>query len=343
MAAGTSLFSDFTPVPQILNAAMSKRFVARSMELWGSWLGAGANFPIQLLNLPAYGGGQYTENPYLSFVMTANKRDVTSTSALTAQKASGGNNKGVYLWRRSDLMKFSDDVNKGSPITAAQISQKLGEQAGEILADDVSNAVINAMVGFLEAFDSSEHAQTVWVASGDRVNLSPELIEKGRLLMGDRYGALSHLLTRSNSRYDMKIDAYGRAFDAVAGQELAGANGRNGLGLIPAFVDADILTVTDAGFDKYRTILGGPGLLKFGFSQALEFEFDRDITTETKGSYFRADWGLYIQTDHSGWNSGVGGANPAISDLSTIANWTDGFGNHKEVPGVSIVHNYSQN
>ncbi|MCW8128922.1 MAG: hypothetical protein KIS92_00930 [Planctomycetota bacterium] len=342
MATGTSLPSDFTPVPQIMNAHMQKAFVTRSYELLKTWVG-GPERPIFLQNQPAYAGkgGQYTENPYFKRAVTAERRDITSNSALTAVKVEGGNNKGVILNRRTPLVEFTDDIFLMG-LSPAQISAELGRQAGEIVADDMSNIFIAALIGMVEAMTAGAHTDTVWNAS-TRTNFDPNVLDRARFLMGDRVGVLRWLLARAEVKKDLSTDANGRAIDMVAGLHLQGDDGRNVYGMERAFVDNADLTVADAGYDKYITLLAGPGVMRGGFIRPVQIETDRRIERETKTTQWRADYDFVIESDHMGWNSGAGGANPSLTALKSSANWSVGYENHKELPLVESIHNYSGN
>ncbi len=343
MSAGTSLASDFSPVPQVMLAHTRQAFVARSNAMLGLMAGSpGSGAAIEQIGDPGFGmGGQYLEAPGIANSIAVNSRDITSTSGLTAQKLAGFNNRGVVVHRRTDLVEFADDT-RWAGWNREQLSAECGKQLGEKLVDDMLSTVIAALIGACDAVGSSAHIYSPWSATV-RTNLSPSVIDAARQLMGDRGDILKFLITRSQSMVDLRADAVGRSYDAVGGRALAGADGTNIFGLVHALRDDANLTASDAGFDKYITLLLGAGAISIGFPQAVEIETIRVISNETKSTQWRADWSLSVQVPTMQYDGSSSNANPSNSGLATAANWTDNTTSDKEVPIVKIVHNYSGN
>lgn len=338
MAAGTSLPSDFTPVPQVMLPHMRQAFVTRSAEMLGQVLGSTANFPIQLMNDPGFiGGGQYLEGPTFVQIVAETRRDITSVSAITADKITGVNNKGVIQNRRTNLISFADDTFIAG-FNREQISAELGQQLGEQVAEGMCANIIAALRGIIEAVTSSAHTKDVWSASVKTL-LTPDLIDDGRFLMGDRMDRITHMIVRGESNRDLRSDAIGRGYDTVGGLALQGADNRNQHGLIKSVRDDSLLQVADAGYNKAITLLLGAGVLKFWFVKPVEVETIRFITNETKSTSWRADWDQGVQCGALAYNSGAGGANPSTSALATSANWTDNMTSAKELNAVEIIHN----
>ncbi|MCZ7645287.1 MAG: major capsid protein [Planctomycetota bacterium] len=337
MTAGTSLPSDFSPLPQVLLAHMSKRFVERSLE-YGSLLGpVGSESPIWIEDNPWFvNGGQYIQAPYVKRIPGLTRRDITSTGALTAQKVEGGNNQGVLLNRRSELMKFTDATwIRNMP--REQISAELGRQLGELVLDDLLSTAIAALRGMVEAV--AEHISDVWVTSGTKQLITPAQIDAGRDLMGDAWSVLTHMLLHSSCNTDLRSDAVGRGYDTVGGATLKGDPNANGFGLKKVIRDDANLAVADAGFDKRLVFLLGRGVLMIGFEKQYMVETDRNLANENKETLWRADGELKLRSNHMSYNDGAGGANPSNSVLADSANWTDGYENHKEFPAVELVLN----
>lgn len=333
--------SDFTPIPQVLLTMMRQGFVTRSLKMLGTILGGGGA-PIVSSGDPGFGiGGQYLDGPtFVSSVVTANRRDITSDSALTPAKPTGVNNKGVLLNRRSNLIAFVDDTKIGGA-NKEKISAELGLQLGEMVADDYCSILVATLIGIVEGMTASVHSASVWVASGSKINLSADLIDQGRYKMGDRMDQITHMLCRAGSNRDLRSEAVGRSYDAVGGLTLQGADNLNQHGLIKAIRDDASLAVTDAGFDKAITLLMGAGVLEAGFVSPVEVETIRIISNETKQTNWRADWDLYVRCPKMAYNSGAGGANPTVAALGTSSNWTDNTTSHKELPLVELIHNSS--
>ncbi len=338
MAQGTSLPSDFTPIPQVLLPYARQAFVARSNKVLGQIVG-GAGAPVELVGDPGFSaGGQYLEGPTMTRIVSANRRDITSVSAITADKLAGVNNRGVAVQRRSNLVDHADDTYIAGR-SREQVSAELGAQLGEVVADDMCSMIIAALVGIVEAVGSSLHTSNVWSASV-RTNLSADLIDAGRFLMGDRMDQITHMICRSEANRDLRSEGVGRSYDAVGGLMLQGADNQNQQGLIKAIRDDASLTVADAGFNKAITLLLGAGVLKIGFVKPVEIETIRVINLETKKSQWRADWDMFVQCPHMEYDA-TGGANPTNTTLGTAASWTDNMTSAKEMALVELIHNAS--
>lgn len=331
-----SAVTDFTPIPQILRAKMRQRFVARSLRM-GSLFGPSGAFVLAGLEGFAQ-GGRYIDQPILKNSLTINRRDIESTATITPEKLTGANNKGVVVHRRSGLVDFSDDT-MWAGWSREELSGALGEMLADKMLDDLISTAIAASRGAIGAVGSSAHIHSVWVASGERILLSPSVIRGARLKMGDHGDQLTMMLARAESYDDLRGDAEGRSYDAVGGQALAGRDGTNQYGLAHAVRNDASLTTSDAGFDKYHTLLLGPGFMRIGMPQAVEIETVRELGQETKRTQWRADWSPSIHVPTMEYDSTDGGANPTVAALRTTANWIDNTTDANEVPGVEIVHN----
>lgn len=343
MSSGTSLPADFTPIPQVMGFHARQAFMARSIRVLGEMeSGPGGGGAVERIGDPGFSaGGQYLEVPTLVNSVAANRRDITSTSGLTAQKLTGVNNNGVIINRRSDLVAVADDAMIGG-FSKEQLSIEFGKQVGEKVFDDLLSNLIAALRGAVEAIGSSSLIYSPWSATV-RTNLSPDVIDAGRALLGDASDLIKFFLTNSYSRRDLRADAVGRAYDMVGGQALQGIQDRNAYGLKCLVRDDANLTASDAGFDKYYTLLLGAGAIKYCFTQPVEIETIRVISNETKATQMRADWSVLIQVQSVQYDKTDGGANPTTAALATAANWIDNTTSIKEVPIVECVHNYSGN
>lgn len=343
MGSGTSLPADFTPIPQVLEAHARQAFVARSIKILNVLeSGPGGGGAIERVNDPGYiSGGQYNERPTLVQSIAANRRDITSTSALTAQKLTGVNNNGVALQRRSDLMSFADTSYVGG-FTREQLSAECGKQIGEKMMDDVCSILIAAARGAVEAVGSSANIYSVWSATV-HTNLSPDVMDGGRVLLGDRSDVLEYLLTDSYSNRDLRTYAISQAYPNVGGMALQGEDGLAQFGMKKAIRDDANLTASDAGYDKYYSLLMGAGALQYGFTKPVEIETIRYLLNENKATLLRADWDLFVTVNAMQYNRSAGGANPTVTALATSSNWTDNTSSNKEVALIELVHNYSGN
>lgn len=335
-----TIYSDFTPIPQVMLPHAREAFVARSIELGGLIGGPGSGAAIEVVGDMGFGmGGVYVDAPFVKNAVAVRKRDITSVSDLTPVQMTGANNRGVLVHRSSELVQITDDARWGG-WNMAQLNVEFGKQMGEKVFDDMLSAAISMMIGAVEAVGSSDLIYSVWSAT-DKVTLSPDVIDDGRQLLGDARKNLKFLLTHSASLRDLRKDATGRGYDTVGGRTLAGQDGLNSYGLIIADRDESILTVADAGFDKYKTLLLGPGAVRVGFAQPVEIESDRYIKGDAKSSFVRADWSLNLQQPNSEYDS-TGGVNPTNTVLATSSSYTYNHTSIKSMPIVELVHNYSR-
>ena len=339
MSSGTSLPSDFTPLPQVLLPHASKAFVERNIKVYGGLVGPmGSDAPFWLDGDLFQFGGQYSDAPYFKNMAAIERRDVTSISALTAEKVEGGETVGILVNRRTKLYKFTDATWIRNA-TREQISAHLGKQLGERAIDDYISTCIAMLKGMVEAVTAAAHTKSVWVTSGTKVKLDPTLIDQGREKMGDAWEAITHMIMHSSAKTDLRAHGVAQGYDAVGGRTMAGDDNANGYGLKQNIRDDASLVTTDAGYDKYYTFLCGRGVLRGKMVKPYEIEVDRDITLENKATLWRADGDMNLRSDHISYNSGAGGANPTNAALATSANWTPGYENHKEFPAVELEHN----
>src|SRR3990167_6843841 len=245
MSAGTSLPSDFTPLPQVLLPHASKAFVARNIRVYGGLVGPmGSDAPIWLDGDLFQFGGQYSDAPYFKNIAAIERRDVTSVSALTAEKVEGGENVGVLVNRRTKLYKFTDATWIRNA-TREQISAHLGKQLGEHGIDDLLSTCIAAIKGAVEAVTAAAHTKSVWVTSGTKVKLTPTLIDQGREKMGDAWEAITHLLLHSSAKTDLRAHGVAQGYDSVGGRTMQGDENANAYGLKQSIRDDAPLITTD--------------------------------------------------------------------------------------------------
>ncbi len=118
----------------------------------------------------------------------------------------------------------------------------------------------------------------------------------------------------------------------------------NTLGMDFAMTDDSTLTVADAGFDKYITLLVGPGALQLWFTLPMTiYPMFQTTLPEQVLNRWRADSDFAVGTHGATYDSANGGANPTDAALATSTNWDSTVSSHKEVKIIKIVHNYSGN
>jgi hypothetical protein len=335
-------------IPEVATEYSRQAFV-QSLEAYGLMGSAGSGAPIEMMNDPVFNvEGQYIQRPVFKRMGSSlvTRRDLTSTSAVTPLELLGDNEIGVKVHRKIGPVDITVDAARLSRATPEEISAELGKQFGEELALNAQETFLNALNGIADGMTSTAHTSTVWAAA-IRTNLSPDVINGGLNKMGDKREAFrrgARMILRSESVQDLFVDSMGRSYDAVGGQSLNNGTLANSLGIPPVTVDSAALTVTDAGFDKYITLLVGPGALQVWWTLPMTiYPMFQVIDTEQVINRWRADADFAIGTHGAKYDTANGGVNPTDGTLATGSNWDPVYSNHREVPIVKIVHNYSGN
>lgn len=339
----TTLISDlYTPTVALEYA---RQAFSTSLELMGNAMGPGQEAPIQLVNPgDLTNGGVYLDSPvYTRISSLVTKRDRTSVAGITGLKLAGVNEKGVLMSKKVGHVEYTPDAEFLSKARPGDISREVGLQAGEAAAAQIQSSVINALIGALAAMTTTAHTSTIW-AAGARTNLTPSALVGALQLMGDFQSKIKHWLMRSEGSTDLFSDAIGRGYQGVGDQALQGDRSRNTLGRGFSVVDDAILTVADAGFDKYITIGLGQMSVRVMIVRPLFFyEEVQYVNTEQVTRHIRADFDFLIQIPGFEYDSATAGANPTDTVLSTSTSWLPRYTSAKEVPIVNIIHNYSGN
>jgi hypothetical protein len=103
------------------------------------------------------------------------------------------------------------------------------------------------------------------------------------------------------------------------------------------------LTDTDAGYDKYYTLVLGPGAMRVKFENPRVYLPDQRLTTKTVSNYLRFDMDAYFEIPGKQYDKSGGSDNPSFATITTGSNWDDTYSDHREVPMYILEHNYSQN
>lgn len=334
-------------IPEVAADYASQAFVQSLEPL--SLIGApGSGAPIELMNDPVFGvQGQYYQRPIFKRVGSTlvARRDITSNSTLTPVNLTGDNEIGVKLHRRIGPLDVSKDAARLSKATPEEISAQIGTQAGQEFALNMQFSVIKAILGMI-AGSTTSHTVTVWNATA-RTNMSPDVLNQALQIMGDQREAFrrgAKLILRSESLNDLFTDAMGRAFTNVGDKALQGNLNTNTLGMEFKQADVSALTVADAGFDKYISLLLGAGAIQVWNILPMTFyPLFTILDQEQVLDRFRADCDFAIACHGAKWDSANGGANPTDTALALSTNWDTTYSQHQELKLVEVVHNYSAN
>lgn len=334
-------------VPEVATEYFRQGFMT-SLELMRMCVG-GEGSPIQLMNEPTFNvEGQYLQRPtFARMTDPVDRRDITSTSSLTPGKLTGVNEIAVKVHRRIGPTDVSEDAARLSRATAEQISAEIGKQYGEFLAASMQHTLVAAALGVIGGMTATAHTATVWAAAA-RTNLSPALLNTGLQLMGDQrdiFRREAMIVSRSESLTDLINDASGRNYMGMGDKALGGNFEVNTYGMPRVMIDDSLLTTSDAGFDKYTTLLLGKGFMQVWFTLPLTLYpmFGPILDQEQVITRVRADCDFAVGAHGATWDVANGGANPTDAAIATITNWDPVYTSHKEVRGVKLVHNYSAN
>lgn len=305
------------------------------------WIGApGSGAPIELMNDPVFASeGEYFRMPVFKRITSlGSRRDLTSVSTVTNLELTGGDEKAVKVNKKLGPVAYSLDAGRMTRASAEEISAEIGKQFGEYTGLMLRDSLISAIRGAVAAMTSTLHTKDVWSATV-RTNMTRSLVNAIKSLFGDSREKMKYCLMRSESMQDL-VDEYLSA--GVTG--IADVATRDGivmqtLGLALSMCDSSVLTTADAGFDKARAIVMGPGAVRCGFSTPLTvYPPYLDTSTEQVLVRARADVDYWIGIRGMGWNST---ANPTDSTLSTSGSWSVVYSDAREVLLGELIHNAS--
>lgn len=296
---------------------------------------------------PLTSGGQYLDGPtFKPIASLESRRDLTSASDATPAKIESRNDKGVRVSRKgiASITKSSQWINN---VSAAQLSEFFAREARDNMMLNIRQYIIGAAVAAVGNMTSTLHTKDLWSATV-RTNLSTSLLAQTRALLADRSymfepGSGAIWVFRSEPYYTDLIQT--NISSGVDGLATPAANGGPAatLGLPYALADDAALTTADAGFDKYKTLLLGPGAIEVDVTR---FEFTPEWMNpkaENVEFVLRYDYDFVLRIPGFQYDSGNGGANPTLATASTTTNWDVNYSDHREILLAYAQHNYSGN
>ena len=328
-------------IPEVAMETFTEVFSTSLQAL--NFMGTGPMAPVRITGFDTLKqGGQFVHAEVLD--RTANlesRRDLTSESDVTPVKFTSRDDTGVLLNRKIGPASKSLSAEQLGKIGPGVLDAWFGAQAARSVMETIQSCVINAMYGAIAALGSTAHTRSVWAAA-TRTNLDTALIAETKALLGDRAAMITAMITRSEPYYrDLVINQLGAGVSGIA-DRVSGGGAPHTLGLDWAVVDDAILTAADAGFDKYRTLLLGPGAVEIEFTQPLVlYPPWMNLKAENVEVIFRGDYSFGLRVGGMAFSTGT--ANPTAANLSTGGNWTDNTNDHREFLLAMAEHNYSGN
>lgn len=304
--------------------------------------------PIVLsANGPLSSGGSYVDGPtFKPIASLESRRDLTSASDATPAKIESRNDKGVRVSRKgiASITKSSNWINATTP---AQLSEFFAREARDNMMLNIRQFILGSATAAVGNMTSTLHTKDVWSATV-RTNLSTSLLAQTRALLADRSyimepGSGAIWVFRSESYYTDLMQAQISAGVTGISDRVSSGGAAHTLGLDYAMADDAALTVADAGFDKYRTLLIGPGAIEVDVTR---FEFTPEWMNpkaENVEFVLRYDYDFTLRIPGFTYDSTNGGLNPTLATASTTTNWDVLYSDHREVPLAYAQHNYSGN
>jgi hypothetical protein len=293
-------------------------------------------------------GGTIIHAPVLKPIASlVTQRDLTSESDATPLKIQTRDDKGVRVSAKIGPVSFTKSAQWLSGLRGGELERFFATEAMNKINLYLRNYILGAAVAAITNMTSSLHTKTVWDAAA-RTNLSTGLLAQIRALLGDRADAVgagsgAAWVFRSESFYNDLIQfQLGQGVQGIADRASAGANPHT-LGMGYAIADDAALTTADAGFDKYRTLLMGPGCCEVDII-ALDFTPSwMNPKAENVEFVLRGDCDFEIRFPGFQFDSVSAGTNPNLTAASLSTNWDPTYTDHREILLAMAVHNYSGN
>lgn len=334
-------------IPQLFAETVAYKFY-ENLSLWTKFAGGGGPIDLNLSVDLILGGGRYIDRPVFKPISSfMSRRDLTSEADATPAKVEYRNDntvrcssKAIVSWTQS-----AEWINKVSP---AQFTTFIAGEFANRMWLYVRNFWLAACNAAISNMTTSLHDLNVWSASV-RTNLSANLLARCKALLADRAGDFFN--PGSGAGWVFRSESF--FTDLVTGQLASGTQGIADyvagtgfpltLGLDYVLADDAALTVADAGFDKYISLLLGKSC---GFINILPASIQMpwmNPKAENVEFVWRGDFDFEIGFPGFQWDKTNGGANPTLANIGTASNWDPTYSDHREVAMARIIHNYSGN
>ncbi len=338
---GFSVVSNFTFDPQLASEYSSASYV-ENMQLLDQALGVVKTVSAGGLQSSLGGGGQFVELPYFNKIGDlVTRRDLGSTSAPSDLDITGGQDRAVILRRRAGPVKFTEDLFIRG-LRRESVEQEVGRQIGTMAAVEVRSRLLQTACAALESLNTpgtGAHLHNVYAPSGTKNLLTLSGLYTTRMKLGDAYNRLTTVVCHSEAFADLVKDTIGNykvenvgGFTVVSGLAQA-------FGMRVVVVDDPALKIDGGGtvFNKYRTLLLGPGALGLIYHQRLRIEAERRLDFEAPYWRVLANFDFAPHLFGMKWTASM--SNPASGDLGTPGNWDVAFNDHREVLCAAMIHN----
>jgi len=287
------------------------------------------------------GGGQFVELPYFSQIGSlVARRDLDSITAPDDLDVTGGADRAVILRRRAGPVKFTEDLFVRG-LRRESVEQEVGRQIGNMAALETRARLLQVALTALESLDTpaaNAHINDVYAASGTKNKLTLSALYDTRMKLGDAYNRLTTVVCHSEAFSDLVLDTIGNYKIENVGGYTVVTGLPQAFGMRIVVVDDANLKVANGGnYQKYKTLLLGPGALGLIYHQRLRIEAERRLDFEAPYWRVLANFDFAPHMFGMKWSSGT--ANPSNGDLGTAGNWDEAYNDHREVLCAACIHN----
>jgi len=332
----TSLASDF----KVYEEEFQGSFVETVMQNIDAFNAAAAG-ALMLDERPLL--GNYEKEAFWDEIINANsaltRRDITSTSSVTAVKLTQDEFIGVKLNRRNgpyqiavDAVRKAIDAAASPEMAGREFSNVIGQQTAAEMPREMLDRALAALEAKLDSVAALEEDDTAAVITTE--GLVDALSKFGDAAQNIRLWVM-HSKVYYNLLKDQVSDAVYRA-DGVEIMEGVPAT----LGRPVLITDSASLKASNGvstGVDAYSTLGLVPGAAQLTFSEP-PFAWLTDPQTGSENIYleWQGEYAFNLKLRGCQWDTGNGGSNPTNAAVATATNWDTVVADNKLLPGVIL-------
>lgn len=279
--------------------------------------------------------GEYAYGSFFQEVSNmVQRRDATSTSALTATALTQGEQVAVNVRYRTPYMVQTIDSFRRKRLDPMLHSRVLGEQFARALQLYWLNTSLSAAVAAIKGYNSE---QLVFDATDGALAYSD--LNSGLFLFGDAQNRIRALVMRSQHQKNLVGDSLANyKFDNGAGLAIADASVGT-MNRLAVVTDSASLVETDgvsSGNDSVHLLGLVPGAIMIEEADQPIVHTEVSAGSENLTIEFQAEGSFNLSLKGFSWDVANGGANPTASAIATSTNWDANASDYRNTLGVAI-------
>ena len=332
----TSLASDF----QVYNEEFQGSFIETVMQNVDAFNAASAG-ALVLDERPLL--GHYEKEAFWDEIINANsaltRRDITSTSSVTAVKLTQDEFIGVKLNRRNGPFQITVDAVRKAINAAASgeeagrtFSNVIGAQTAREMPREMLDRALAALEAKLDATAALEEDDTAaTITSTGPVDALAKF--------GDRAGDIALWVMHSKVYFDLvKQNVSDAIYRANGVQIMEGTPVTYGRPVL--VTDSASLKSSNGvstGVDEYSTLGLAMGAATLTFSEPPLAQLS-DVQTGSQNLYleWQGEYAYNLKLRGCQWDTANGGSNPTDAAVATGSNWDTAVADNKLLPGVIL-------